>query len=136
MYFGGFLIIVAVYFVAKLVNRYEKLILPEGAYRTESTYRTEGAYRNQVNPKPPILLVPEKSIEFVVNSKKIPCAFERYYYVKLNIALPVTYIDPASIERHYQRKLQDNKLDISTLNDVEAANRYFIDRLKYLSSLN
>ena len=131
MYSGVFVVIAVIYFVVKLANKYDKL-----ANRNGKLVLTEGVYRKQVNPEPPIPLVPEKSIEYVVNSKKIPCTFERYYYIKLNMALPVINIDPASIERHYQRKLQDNTLDISTINDVEAANRFFIDRLNYLSNLN
>ena len=78
----------------------------------------------------------KKQLEYIVNERKIPCAFERYYYIKLNMPLPVLMIEPETIKRHYQHLIQDDSLDTKNLNDIEAANKFFNDRLAYLSYLN
>ena len=124
MYSGLLIVIVATYYLVQIAKRDHKLAF------------AERAYRKQLNSAPTIPIEPEKRLEYIVNSKKIPCAFERYYYVKLKMPLPVMKIEPDIIERHYQQRLQDNELDINILNDVEAANRFFIDRIEYLSYLN
>ncbi len=120
---GIFLVILVVYHLFR-------------AFTKDNDTSAEEAYQVQLNPASPAQLNPERKLEYIVNNKQIPCAFERYYYVKLKMPLPIIRIDPEVIERHYQIRLQDKETDANTLNDVEAANRFFIDRMGYLSHLN
>ena len=104
--------------------------------KDDNSATSKEVHQSQLTNSSPTKLVSENKVEYIVNYKKIPCAFERYYYVKLKMPLPIIRIDPEVIERHYQIRLQDKETDASTLIDVEAANRFFIDRLAYLSHLN
>ena len=87
-------------------------------------------------PTIPISLEQERRLEYIVNGRKIPCTFERYYYIKLGMALPIMRIDRDVIERQYQRKVSDTSNDVAQSPDIEAANQYFTDRLNYLEHLN
>ncbi len=78
----------------------------------------------------------QKRLEYIVNNNKIPCTFERYYYIKLGLPLPILKIDLDVVERQYERKVQDAEIGTVQYQEVEAANKYFIDRLNYLSHLN
>ena len=138
MYSGLLFVVVVVYYLVQGPKRHRKRELAERAYRKQYRKKVlaERDYIIQLNPTPFTPLVREKRVEYIVNNRKIPCAFERYYYIKLNMPLPVMTIEPSTIERHYHQILLDNKLDVKALNDVEAAKNFFNDRMYYLSQLN
>ena len=77
-----------------------------------------------------------KQLEYIVNDRKIPCTFERYYFDRLHMPTPAPQIDMAVINRYYSLRLIGDKLDRQALNDVEAAQKFFNDRIGYLSCLN
>ena len=83
-----------------------------------------------------VLKKPEKKLQYIVNGETIPCPFERYYYLKLGMALPILRIDRDVVERHYQRKVADKTIDPRNRNRIEAANLFLNDRLNYLEYLN
>lgn len=78
----------------------------------------------------------KKRLEYIVNNNKIPCTFDRYYYVKLGLPLPIIKIDRDVVERQYERKVQEAEVGTVQHKEVEAANGFFSDRLNYLSHLN
>ena len=125
----GLLVFIILYWVVKIVYNDNNNVQVKRA-------TVDIVYREQLNPAVPFPLVPEKRLEYIVNSKKIPCAFERYYYIKLNMPLPIIKLEPDIIERHYQKRLKEDTIDIGTLNDVEAAQKFFNDRIGYLSHQN
>lgn len=115
-------IVLAVYVLARLI---QTLLLT----------KDKEAYQNNLTSAP-IPLPEEKRLEYLVNNKKIPCAFERYYYVILGMPLPVIRIDRDVVERHYEYKANDTGISTATRQDIEAANIFFNDRINYVSHLN
>lgn len=120
---GIFLIIIAAYQIIR-------------ALTGENIAAGKQVYQQQLNPVSPGQLLPEKRIEYIVNNKSIPCPFERYYYIKLKMPLPIISIEQEAIERHYQDRMQNKEQEASNINDIEAANKFFTDRINYFSHLN
>lgn len=82
------------------------------------------------------IVVPKKKINYYVNNRLIPCHFERYYYLKLGMALPIMRVDEDVLERHYHRKMFEKIEDIDAVKDLEAAQAFFNDLIQYTSYLN
>lgn len=78
---GIFLVILVVYHLFR-------------GFTKDNDTSAEEAYQVQLNPASPAQLNPERKLEYIVNNKQIPCAFELYYYVILKMPLPIIRIDP------------------------------------------
>ena len=86
--------------------------------------------------KDKVKAVQQRPIEYMVNDKKIPCAFDRFYFERLHIPYPDKPIEFTTIARHHAMRVAGDKLDADILCEVDAAALFFRDRFNYMSYLN
>ena len=77
-----------------------------------------------------------KTLQYIVNGKTIPCTFDQYYYVVLGMHLLNADIRRESVQLYYKCSISDATMNTGDIQDIEAANLFFSDRLDYLNHIN